>query len=73
MPLQPAGQRSGPDTILARCTQGVGDEDAGALPADQAVGDEEGAAPLEEEGAVAPFDEDGDRDGGDINGDGDGN
>jgi hypothetical protein len=33
---------------------GVSDKDAGALPADQAVGDEEAAAPLDEEGAAAP-------------------
>ena len=45
VPLQPAGQHSGADTILARCTQVVGDEDAPAA--------------LEEGGAAAPLDEDG--------------
>lgn len=35
----------------------------GALPADQAVGDEEAAAPLDEEGAAAPPDADGGDDG----------
>lgn len=42
---------------------GVSDKDAGALPADQAIGDEEAAAPLEEEGAASPPDADGGDDG----------
>jgi hypothetical protein len=42
---------------------GVSDKDAGALPADQAIGDEEAAAPLEEEGAASPPDADGGNDG----------
>ena len=43
---------------------GVTDKDAGALPADQAVGDEEAAAaPFEEEGAAAPPDAEGGDDG----------
>ena len=36
--LQPTGQRSGIDTILAKCTQVVGDEEVGALPSDEGGG-----------------------------------
>ncbi|MDQ6865030.1 MAG: hypothetical protein M3044_14545 [Thermoproteota archaeon] len=54
MPLQPAGQHSGADTILARCTQVVGDEDA-AAPLEEGGA----AAPLNDQGAAAPLDQDG--------------